>query len=76
MVHDQPDVIQGPATLDQIAVRFDEQRLVSDAGLLLTAYAAQGSTDTRLGAGRTVQFGGERKRGESRSGVASVRLGG
>jgi hypothetical protein len=29
MVHDQLDVIQGPATLDQIAVRFDEQRLVS-----------------------------------------------
>ncbi len=44
MVHDQPDVIQGPATLDQIAVRFDEQRLVSDAGLLLT-----GSLAERLG---------------------------
>src|SRR5450631_2245101 len=44
MVHDQPDVIQGPATLDQIAVRFDEQRLVSDAGLLLT-----GSLADRLG---------------------------
>src|ERR1019366_1771359 len=40
MVHDQPDVIQGPATLDQIAVRFDEQRLVSDAGLLLTGWLA------------------------------------
>ena len=38
------DVIQGPATLDQIAVRFDEQRLVSDAGLLLT-----GSLAERLG---------------------------
>ncbi len=36
MVHDQPDVIEGPATLDQITVRFDEPRLVSDAGLLLT----------------------------------------
>ena len=44
MVHDQPDVIQGPATLDQIAVRFHEQRLVSDAGLLLT-----GSLAERLG---------------------------
>ena len=41
MVHDQPDVIQAPATLDQIAVRFDEQRLVSDAGLLLTAALAE-----------------------------------
>jgi len=36
MVHDRTDVIEGPGTLDQIAVRFDEQRLVSDAGLLLT----------------------------------------
>ena len=44
MVHDHTDVIQGPATLDQIAVRFDEQRLVSDAGLLLT-----GSLAERLG---------------------------
>src|SRR5450631_2673085 len=44
MVHDEPDVTQGPATLDQIAVRFDEQRLVSDAGLLLT-----GSLTERLG---------------------------
>jgi Transposase DDE domain group 1 len=41
MVHDQPDVIQAPGTLDQIAVRFDEQRLVSDAGLLLTGSLAQ-----------------------------------
>jgi hypothetical protein len=44
MVHDQMDVIEGPGTLDQIAVRFDEQRLVSDAGLLLT-----GSLAERLG---------------------------
>src|SRR6202521_3127307 len=44
MVHDHTDVIQGPATLDQIAVRFDEQRLVSDARLLLT-----GSLAERLG---------------------------
>ena len=49
MVHDRPDVIQGPATLDQIAVRFDEQRLVSDAGLLLTATLAE-----RLGVERLV----------------------
>jgi hypothetical protein len=26
MVHDHTDVIEGPGTLDQIAVRFDEQR--------------------------------------------------
>src|SRR5436190_19013349 len=44
MVHDQPDVLQATATLDQSAVRFDEQRLVSDAGLLLT-----GSLAERLG---------------------------
>src|SRR4249919_2599624 len=44
MVHDATDVIEGPATLDQIAVRFDDQRLVSDAGLLLT-----GSLAERLG---------------------------
>src|SRR5450631_1552475 len=49
MVHDEPDVTQGPATLDQIAVRFDEQRLVSDAGLLLTGSLAQ-----RLGVERLV----------------------
>src|SRR5436305_1445629 len=30
MVHDHTDVIEGPATLDQIAVRFGEQRLVID----------------------------------------------
>ena len=49
MVHDHTDVIEGPATLDQIAVRFDEQRLVSDAGLLLT-----GSLAERLGVERLV----------------------
>jgi Transposase DDE domain group 1 len=49
MVHDQADVIQGPASVDQIAVVFDEQRLVSDAGLLLTASLAG-----RLGIERVV----------------------
>jgi hypothetical protein len=49
MVHDQSDVVDAPATLDRIAVRFDEQRLVSDAGLLLTATLAQ-----RLGIERLV----------------------
>jgi hypothetical protein len=49
MVHDQSDVIEGPASLDQIAVVFDEQRLVSDAGLLLSASLAG-----RLGIERVV----------------------
>jgi hypothetical protein len=40
MVHDQADVITGPASPDQVAVVFDEERLVSDAGLLLTASLA------------------------------------
>jgi hypothetical protein len=40
MVHDSSDVPQGPANLDSVQVRFDEQRLISDAGLLLTATLA------------------------------------
>jgi len=40
MVHDQPDVVNGPSSLDSIRVAFDEERLVSDAGLLLTASLA------------------------------------
>ena len=40
MVHDQSHVITGPTSPDQIAVVFDEQRLVSDAGFLLTASLA------------------------------------
>ena len=40
MVHDGSDVPAGPASLDSVMVRFDEQRLVSDAGLLLTATLA------------------------------------
>ncbi len=44
MVHDQPDVMTAPRGLDQIRVVFDEERLVSDAGLLLT-----GSLAGRLG---------------------------
>jgi hypothetical protein len=40
MVHDRADVPAGPATLDSVRVVFDEQRLVSDAGLLLTATLA------------------------------------
>ena len=49
MVQDQSDVIEGPASVDQIAVVFDEQRLVSDAGLLLSASLAG-----RLGIERVV----------------------
>jgi hypothetical protein len=41
MVHDGADVPAGPAGLDSVRVQFDEQRLVSDAGLLLTATLAE-----------------------------------
>ena len=41
MVHDAADVPAGPATLDSVRVSFDEPRLVSDAGLLVTATLAQ-----------------------------------
>ena len=40
MVHDGVDVSAGPASLDSVHVRFDERRLVSDAGLLLTTSLA------------------------------------
>jgi hypothetical protein len=40
MVHDAADVLTGPERLDSVAVKFDEPRLVSDAGLLLTATLA------------------------------------
>jgi Transposase DDE domain group 1 len=40
MVHDGTDVPTGPASLDSVRVRFDERRLVSDAGLLVTATLA------------------------------------
>ena len=39
MVHDGADV-RGPAGVDAVKVRFDEDRLVSDAGLVLTATLA------------------------------------
>lgn len=41
MVHDLADVPEGPASLDAVRVRFDEQRLVSNAGLLVTATLAE-----------------------------------
>jgi hypothetical protein len=37
MVHAAADVPAGPVSLDSVRVRFDEQRLVSDAGLLVCA---------------------------------------
>ena len=40
MVHDGADASAGPASLDSVHVQFDEQRLISDAGLLLTATLA------------------------------------
>jgi hypothetical protein len=40
MVHEAADVPAGPASLDSVRISFDEQRLVSDAGLLVTATLA------------------------------------
>ena len=40
MVHDGADVPEGPASLDSVRVAFDEERLISDAGLLLCATLA------------------------------------
>lgn len=40
MVHVRADVPEGPANLDSVRVAFDEERLISDAGLLLTASLA------------------------------------
>jgi hypothetical protein len=41
MVHDAADVPEGPANLDSVRVEFNEERLISDAGLLVTATLAQ-----------------------------------
>jgi hypothetical protein len=40
MVHDAADVPEGPANLDSVRVEFNEERLISDAGLLVTATLA------------------------------------
>ena len=40
MVHDAADVPAGPTSLDAVRVAFDDPRLVSDAGLLVTATLA------------------------------------
>jgi hypothetical protein len=49
MVHDGADVAVGPASLDSVRIAFDDERLISDAGLLLTATLAE-----RLGIEETV----------------------
>jgi hypothetical protein len=41
MVHDRSDVPTRPTSLDLVTVAFDEPRLISDAGLLLTASLTQ-----------------------------------
>jgi hypothetical protein len=41
MVHDAADVPEGPVNLDSVHVAFDEERLISDAGLLMTATLAE-----------------------------------
>jgi hypothetical protein len=41
MVHDAADVSVGPASLDSVGIEFSEQRLVSDAGLLVVATLAE-----------------------------------
>jgi hypothetical protein len=40
MVHDAADVPAGPRSLDSVRVEFNEQRLISDAGLLIAATLA------------------------------------
>lgn len=42
MVHGGADVPEGPIDLDAVRVAFDEERLISDAGLLVTAASAPG----------------------------------
>ncbi len=41
MVHDAADVPAGPPSLDSVRVQFDEERLISDAGLLVSATLAE-----------------------------------
>ncbi len=41
MVHDAADVPSGPGSLDSVRVAFNEQRLISDAGLLVIATLAE-----------------------------------
>ena len=41
MVHDGADVPVGPLSLDSVRVQFDEPRLISDTGLLVSATLTQ-----------------------------------
>jgi len=41
MVHDGADVPEGPASVDSVWVAFNEERLISDAGLLVCATLAE-----------------------------------
>jgi hypothetical protein len=41
MVHDAADVPAGAASLDSVQIAFDEERLISDAGLLISATLAE-----------------------------------
>jgi hypothetical protein len=41
LVKNSSDVPKGPASRDSVQVRFDEQRLISNAGLMVTATLAQ-----------------------------------
>jgi len=67
MVHDVADVPEGPVSLDSVRVAFNEDRLVSDAGLLVTATLAD-----RLGSRswRTSRCGSTRERRARRSPAA------
>jgi hypothetical protein len=49
MVHDDADVPEGPANLEAVQVVFDEQRLVSSAGLLVRATLAGAVGDRAAG---------------------------
>jgi hypothetical protein len=41
MVHDAADVPGGPRSLDSVGVQFNEERLISDAGLVIAATLAE-----------------------------------
>jgi len=49
MVHDAADVPEGPVNLDSVRVAFTEERLASDAGLLVTATLAGAVGDRGAG---------------------------
>ena len=49
MVHDGADVPEGPVNLDSVRVVFNEERLISDAGLLMTRHARRAVGDRGAG---------------------------